>query len=67
MLILQVEFQKSISSLGMISNNFLSLSLIGNVSEVFQTKTEYFLIIDCSGSMSGSSIKIACETLSVFL
>jgi hypothetical protein len=68
---LEIKFQNPLKCSGFTSSiegyDYLGLSLISNFCQSTQTKTEYFLVIDCSGSMSGKNIVMARETLKYFI
>jgi hypothetical protein len=68
---LKIKYQNPLTSSGFLTTNnnikYLSLSLLSDLNQATRSRTEYFLVIDCSGSMSGSNIIMARETLTLFI
>ena len=47
--------------------NYIGLSISPDLPVNSEIQSEIFLVIDCSGSMSGAPIKVALETLKLFI
>jgi len=48
-------------------DNYVGIAMVPEIDEEVKPMSEYIILIDCSGSMSGTPIKIAKEALEKFL
>lgn len=68
---IQIQYTEPVSNYAISSRiedtTYIGVSMLPDINPELKDKAEIYLVIDCSGSMSGNSIKVARETLTVFL
>ena len=61
------QVESSAVSIKVGKDNYIGLAMVPNIQDDVVPMSEFIIIVDCSGSMSGKPIKVARETLAMFL